>query len=115
MSEVVVVAEIGIVPEKREEALAALRTLCEETHAKDEGCLLYALQLDPADESRVFMVEKWSSVEALGAHGATDHIKALKKQKELPIVDGFVTAPETPGLSADIDWTELEKTALAVI
>ena len=77
MSEVVVVAEIGIVPEKREEALAALRTLCEETHAKDDGCLLYALQLDPADDSRVFMVEKWSSLEALGAHGATDHIKAL--------------------------------------
>ena len=77
MSEVVVVAEIGIVPEKREEALAALRTLCEETHAKDDGCLLYALQLDPADESHVFMVEKWSSAEALGAHGATDHIKAV--------------------------------------
>ena len=77
MSEVVVVAEIGIVPEKREEALAALRTLCEETHAKDEGCLLYALQLDPADDGHVFMVEKWSSAEALGAHGATDHIKAV--------------------------------------
>ena len=60
MSEVVVVAEIGIAPGKREEALAALRRLCEETHAKDEGCLLYALQLDPADESRVFMIEKWS-------------------------------------------------------
>ena len=69
MSEVVVVAEIGIVPEKREEALAALRTLCEATHAKDEGCLLYALQLDPADESHVFMVEKWDSAEALAAHG----------------------------------------------
>jgi L-alanine-DL-glutamate epimerase-like enolase superfamily enzyme len=27
---------------------------------------------------------------------STGHIKALKKQKELPIVDGFVTAPETP-------------------
>jgi len=77
MSEVVVVADIGIVPEKREAALAALRTLCEETHAKDEGCLLYALQLDPADESHVFMIEKWSSAEALAAHSATDHIKAL--------------------------------------
>ena len=77
MSEVVVVAEIGIAPGKRDEALVALEALCEETHAKDEGCLLYALHLDPADESRVFMVEKWSSAEALGAHGATDHIKAL--------------------------------------
>src|ERR1700761_3663948 len=77
MSELVVVAEIGIADGKREEALAALRTLCEETHAKDDGCLLYALQLDPGDENRVFMIEKWESGEALGAHGASDHIKAL--------------------------------------
>ena len=57
MSEVVVVAEIGIAEGKREEAVAALRTLCEETHAKDEDCLLYALQLDPADEGRILMIE----------------------------------------------------------
>ena len=76
MSEVVVVAEIGIVPEKRAEALAALEELCRATHEEDEGCQLYALQLDPADESRVFMVEKWESAEALQAHGTTDHIRA---------------------------------------
>jgi quinol monooxygenase YgiN len=77
MSEVVVVAEIGIAPGKRDEALAALETLCEETHAKDEGCILYALQLDPADENTVFMIEKWTSAEALQQHGATEHIKAF--------------------------------------
>lgn len=77
MSEVVVVAEIGIAPGKRDEALAALERLCAETHAKDEGCLLYALQLDPADESHVFMIEKWSSAEALQKHGASEHIKAF--------------------------------------
>jgi quinol monooxygenase YgiN len=77
MSEVVVVAEIGIAEGKRDEALAALQTLCEETHAKDEGCLFYTLQLDPADESHVFFIEKWESGEALRAHGEADHIKAL--------------------------------------
>jgi quinol monooxygenase YgiN len=77
MSEVVVVAEIGILPEKREEALAALEALCTATHANDEGCQLYALQLDPADESHVFMIEKWDSPEALEKHGATDHIAAM--------------------------------------
>jgi quinol monooxygenase YgiN len=77
MGEVVVVAEIGIAEGKRDEALAALRTLCEETHAKDEGCLLYSLQLDPADDSHVFMIEKWESAELLAKHGASDHIKAL--------------------------------------
>jgi quinol monooxygenase YgiN len=76
MSEVVVVAEVGIAEGKREEALTVLERLCEETHAKDEGCLLYALQLDPADESRVFMIEKWESAEALQAHGGSDHIRA---------------------------------------
>jgi quinol monooxygenase YgiN len=77
MSEVVVVAEIGIQPDRRDEALAALEELCRATHSSDEGCQLYALQLDPADESHVFMVEKWDSAEALQKHGATDHIKAL--------------------------------------
>jgi quinol monooxygenase YgiN len=77
MSEVVVVAEIGILPEKREEALAALEELCAATHAKEDGCRLYALQLDPADDSHVFMIEKWDSAEALEQHGATDHIAAV--------------------------------------
>jgi quinol monooxygenase YgiN len=77
MSEVVVVAEIGILAGKRDKALAALEELCRATHEKDEGCQLYALQLDPADESHVFMIEKWDSAEALEKHGATDHIKAM--------------------------------------
>lgn len=77
MSEVVVVAEIGVLPEKRAEALAALERLCNETHANDDGCQLYALHLDPADEGRVFMIEKWDSPEALQAHGGSDHIRAF--------------------------------------
>jgi quinol monooxygenase YgiN len=88
MSEVVVVAEIGIAVEKREEALDALRVLLDETHAKDEGCLLYALQLDPADESHVFMVEKWASPEALQAHTETDHIKGFL---ESGVLSGVLT------------------------
>jgi quinol monooxygenase YgiN len=77
MSEVVVVAELGIAEGKREEALTTLRTLCEETHAKDEGCLLYSLQLDPADENHFFMIEKWASAELLAKHGEADHLKAF--------------------------------------
>jgi quinol monooxygenase YgiN len=77
MNEVVVVAKIGIAPGKRDEALAALERLCEETHGKDEGCQLYALQLDPADDSQVYMIEKWDSSEALDKHIAADHIQAF--------------------------------------
>jgi L-alanine-DL-glutamate epimerase-like enolase superfamily enzyme len=43
------------------------------------------------------------------------HIKGLRKQDELSIIDGFITAPEMPGLGLDIDWAALEKTALAVV
>jgi hypothetical protein len=36
MSEIVV-AEMGILPGKRDEALAALEEICNQTHANDEG------------------------------------------------------------------------------
>jgi L-alanine-DL-glutamate epimerase-like enolase superfamily enzyme len=46
---------------------------------------------------------------------STEHIKGLRKQNELSIIDGFITAPEAPGLGLDVDWAALEKTALAVV
>ena len=73
---VTVVAEIGILPEKKDEALGVLKELCEQTHAKDEGCELYAVQIDPEDDSHLWVVEKWASLEALGAHNEADHLKA---------------------------------------
>ena len=80
MSEVVVVAEIKTDPERRDEVLAALERLCEATHANDEGCILYSLQFDPADDGRFFMIEKWSSAEALQKHGGTDHIRRVRSR-----------------------------------
>jgi L-alanine-DL-glutamate epimerase-like enolase superfamily enzyme len=46
---------------------------------------------------------------------STEHIKGLRKQNELPIIDGFITVPEMPGLAFDIDWAALEKTAVAIV
>lgn len=46
---------------------------------------------------------------------STDHIKGLKRQSELPIVEGWVTAPDTPGLGLDIDWAALERTAVTIV
>ena len=34
---------------------------------------------------------------------------------ELPIVDGFITVPNAPGMGLDLDWATLEKTALAIV
>lgn len=46
---------------------------------------------------------------------SSEHIKSLSGRSELPIVDGFITVPDTPGIGLDIDWATLEKTALAVV
>jgi quinol monooxygenase YgiN len=105
MSEIVVVAEIGILPERRAEALVALEELCTQTHAKDDGCLLYALQLDPADESHVFMIEKWESPEALQAHGGSDHIRAFGGA-------GLVSGPPTVTVLTQARYGDGEKGAV---
>ena len=45
----------------------------------------------------------------------TEQIKGLKTSRDLPIVDGFITVPEEPGLGPAVDWSWLEKNALAII
>lgn len=44
-----------------------------------------------------------------------EHVRGLATQAELPIIDGFVTAPETPGLGQEFDWTAIENRAVQVI
>jgi quinol monooxygenase YgiN len=80
-----VVAEIKLVAGKEEEGLEALRRAVEETHAKDPGCLIYALHRDLADPTHLVMVEKWESVEELAAHGKSEHLAALGGH---PALDG---------------------------
>jgi L-alanine-DL-glutamate epimerase-like enolase superfamily enzyme len=46
---------------------------------------------------------------------SSDHIKSLNQLPELPIVDGYISVPEAPGLGLDVDWTALEKTAVAIV
>lgn len=44
----------------------------------------------------------------------SEQIKGLKDLDVLPVVDGWVTAPTTPGLGEHPDWDELERRAVAV-
>lgn len=44
-----------------------------------------------------------------------EHIKNLRKRSELPIVDGWLTVPDAPGLGVDPDWAALERSAVAVV
>jgi L-alanine-DL-glutamate epimerase-like enolase superfamily enzyme len=42
-------------------------------------------------------------------------IQRLATMAELPVVDGFITVPETPGLGFEPDWNHLERTALLIV
>ena len=79
---VVVVATIRPLPDRRAEVIAALEAVIARVHAEDDGCLLYALH---EGRDRLIMVEKWSTGEALAAHGRGGAIAELGKQ-----LDGLV-------------------------
>jgi quinol monooxygenase YgiN len=70
---VVVVATITPLPEHIDEVIAAFAETIPLVH-KEDGCELYALH---RAEDRLIMVEKWTSREALAAHGAGPVMAAL--------------------------------------
>jgi L-alanine-DL-glutamate epimerase-like enolase superfamily enzyme len=45
----------------------------------------------------------------------SDQIKGLKTITELPIIDGYVTAPDKPGIQPHPDWNALAKQAVLVV
>jgi quinol monooxygenase YgiN len=73
---VVVTALVKIRPEAREEALDALRTGIEATHA-EAGNIAYALHEELDQPGHFVIVEKWADREALQAHGEEPHLKAM--------------------------------------
>ena len=64
---VVVVATLFPVAEHRGEVIEALEITAEKVQASDDDCLLYAMHEGP--DGRIVMIEKYSSMEALAAHG----------------------------------------------
>jgi quinol monooxygenase YgiN len=81
---VVVVATLRPLPDRRAEVIAVLDDVIARVHAEDEGCQLYALHEGP---DRLVMIEKWSSPEALAAHGGGAAIAELGKRLN-GLVDG---------------------------
>lgn len=65
---VVLTARIVPVPERRDELVAAFKDTIAKVHAQDEGCLLYALH--ECKDGSLLMIEKWTTSEALKAHGS---------------------------------------------
>jgi quinol monooxygenase YgiN len=76
---VVVIATIVPLPQYRDDVLAAFRAAVPQVHAED-GCELYALH---EAEDRLVMIERWTSAEALAAHGKGAALAVLR-----PAVEG---------------------------
>lgn len=87
-----VLAYITAKPGKRDEVLAAFRANVPAVHA-EPGCLEYGAAADTAGAGPIqtalgpdtfVVVEKWASVDALHAHGASPHMAAYGAEvKEL--------------------------------
>ena len=76
MSNVVVVATFKIRDGKEDEALAALSSVIEQTHA-EAGCLAYALHRDKRDPRTLVLVERWTSQVALDSHFQQPYVAQL--------------------------------------
>lgn len=72
-----VIAEISIKPGTAERAAAAARAAVAGTN-KEEGCISYDMHLSVSDPTRLVVVERWASREALAGHLHTPHFKAWR-------------------------------------
>ncbi len=80
-----VLAIITAKPGQRDAFLEAFRANTPAVHA-EEGCIEYGATIDtedvgrlqtPVGEDTVVIVEKWASLDALKAHGASPHMAAF--------------------------------------
>lgn len=60
-----------------EEFLAIAKELVESTHAKDKGCIEYALCQDLNDPLHLTMLEEWEDSDTLDAHMKSEHFQTL--------------------------------------
>jgi quinol monooxygenase YgiN len=72
-----VIAELSIKPGSAEKAAAEARKTVAETN-KEKGCIFYQMHLNVSDPTKLVVVERWESREALDAHIQTPHLKAWR-------------------------------------
>ena len=73
-----VVATLTIKPETRAEFIAGAKACIAET-VKEPGCISYDLTESVTNPSKFVFVEQWENAEALGPHGAIDHMRAWRR------------------------------------
>ena len=71
---VIVTAHFFPRPDARDQVIAALQPAIAGVHEED-GCELYAIH--DAPDGTIVMLEKWSSVELLDAHGQGEPVRKL--------------------------------------
>ncbi len=72
-----VIAELRIRTEMADKAFAAARKMVAATLTED-GCISYDMHQSVTDPSRLVVVERWSSREALSRHLETPHFKGWR-------------------------------------
>lgn len=84
---VVVTAVFHPAPGHKDELIAALREAIPAVHEED-GCELYAIH--DASDGTITMLEKWTTAEALAAHGTGPAVVRLNE-----LIAAHVAAPTT--------------------
>jgi quinol monooxygenase YgiN len=71
-----VVATLTIKPDTRAELIAGAQACIAETR-KEVGNISYDMHESVTDPTKMVFVEQWDSVEGLGPHGKSEHMKAF--------------------------------------
>jgi len=74
-----VIAKVPVQPEKKEEALAAVKELMSHV-AKEEGTLFYTLNIDRNHPDTLVFMERYKDMNALTVHGSTPHFQEFMKK-----------------------------------
>lgn len=86
---IAVIAKVPVQPEKKEDALAAVKTLMAGV-AEEEGTLYYTLNVDEKNPDTFVFMERYQDMDALAVHGSTPHFKEFM-EKAMTFASG---APE---------------------
>jgi quinol monooxygenase YgiN len=76
---IAVIAKVPVQPEKKEEALAAVKELMGHV-AKEEGTLYYTLNIDRNQPDTLVFIERYKDMDALTVHGSTPHFQEFMKK-----------------------------------
>jgi quinol monooxygenase YgiN len=98
---VVIVATAFPVPEHRAEVIAAFEAAMDRVHSEEPGCELYALHEGP--DSRLVMIEKYASRDAVNEHlsgGGLAELRAALEGKLSSVIDVQVLSPHPAGMAS---------------